>query len=304
MRFKSGQIFWGLFFLSLGTLFFLDKYEVINTDFYFIWDLWPVVFVFIGLMVITKDTFAKPIISAVFGMYVGLMVFGALNNTISGRFVKAEFNEDEFHTVQKFSEPYDEDVKFADLYLNAGIGICEINRSTRELVRGISRGTKVDYYFNTEKAGDKAKVTLDLDKENFKIRDGSIKTKLALQLNEEPVWDLDLEIGAAKAYLDLTDYKIRRIKLKTGATDTKMKLGELYNQTYIDVKMGAAALEIKIPREYGCKIDGEMVLVKKDLKDFIEKDDDFYETENYDTTDNKIIINVEGAVASLRVIRY
>lgn len=304
MRFKSGQIFWGLLFLTLGTLFFLDKYEIINTDFYFVWDMWPVAIVFAGLMVISKNTFARPIISALFGLYVGLMVFGAINNTISGKFVKSEFNESDFHTVQKFYEPFDEDVKFADLYLSAGIGICEISRSTRELIRGIARGTRTDYYFNTEKAGERAKVTFDLDNEKFKIRDGSIKTKLDVQLNESPIWNLDLEIGAAKAYFDLTDYKIKRIKLKTGATDTRMKIGDLYDQTYIDVQMGAAALEIKIPREYGCRIDGEMVLVKKDLKDFIEKDDDYYETENYDRTDNKIIINVEGAVASLKVIRY
>lgn len=304
MRFKSGQIFWGLFFLTLGTLFFLDKYEIINTDFYFIWNLWPFVFVFIGLMVITKDTFVKPIIGALFGAYAGLMVFGALNNTISGRFVKAEFDETELHSVQKFLEPYDDGIQFADLYLKAGIGICEIRHSTRDLIRGIARGTHTDYYFDTEKGGNKANIVLNLEKENFRIRNGSVKTKLDLQLSDKPVWDLDLEIGAAKAYFDLTDYKIRKIRLKTGATDTKLKLGELYDETHVDVKMGAASLEIKIPREFGCKIDGEMTLIKKDLEDFIKKDDDFYMTKNYDSTNNKIIINVEGAVASLRVVRY
>lgn len=305
MNIKSGQIFWGLFFLTLGTLFFFDKYEIINTDFYFIWDLWPVVFVFIGLMVISKDTFIKPIIGALFGVYVALMIFGAVNNTISGKFVKTDFDdEDEFHSVQKFLEPYDEEIQFADLYLAAGIGICEIRHSTRDLIRGIARGTNTDYYFNTEKAGQRAKITLDLEKENLSIMGNEIKTKLDLQLSEEPVWDLDLEIAAAKTYLDLTDYKIKRIELKTGATDTKLILGSLYDVTYVDVKMGAAALEIKIPREFGCKIDGEMVLIKKSLKDFIEKDDNYYITENYNDTDNKIIINVEGAVSTLKVIRY
>ena len=212
MRFKSGQIFWGLFFLTLGTLFFLEKYELINFDFYFVWDLWPVVFVFIGLLVITKETFLRPIFGALFGMYVGLMVFGALNNTISGKFVKAEFDSKDFHNVQKFLEPFDEEIQFANLYLKGGVGICEISSSTRDLVRGIARGTYTDYYFNTEKAGNKANVTLDLEKENFKIIGGDIKTKLDIQLNEEPVWDLDLEIGAAKAFFDLTAQYIDKSK--------------------------------------------------------------------------------------------
>lgn len=306
MQFKSGQIFWGIFFLTLGTLFFLNKYEVFQTDYYFIWDLWPVVFVFIGLMVIVRDTFFRPIIGALFGAYVGLMLFGALNNTFSGNFVDVNVDLDntKFHQVQKFYEPFDEEIQFADLYLTAGIGICEINRSTRDLIRGIARGTHTDYYFDTEQAENKAKVILDMDKENFVIRGGEIESKLEIQLNEKPVWDLDLEIGAAKANFDLSDYKVRKINLKTGATDIRIKIGNLYDETYIDVEMGAASLEIKIPREFGCKIDGEMALIKKDFDDFIEKNDDTYVTENYNDTNNKIMINVEGAVASLKIIRY
>lgn len=306
MQFKSGQIFWGILFLTLGILFFLDKYDVLQTDFYFIWDLWPVVFVFIGLMVIVRDTFFRPIVGALFGAYVGLMIFGGLNNTFSGNFVDVDvdFDEEDFHQVQKFYEPFDEEIQFADLYLTAGIGICEISSSTRDLIRGIARGTNTDYYFDTEQAENKAKIVLDLNKEEFRIRGGGIESKLDVQLNEEPVWDLDLEIGAAKANFDLTDYKVRKINLKTGATETKIKIGDLYDETYIDVDMGAASLEIKIPREFGCKIDGEMALIKKDFKDFIEKDDDTYVTENYNNTNNKIMINVEGAIASLRVVRY
>ena len=306
MQFKSGQIFWGILFLTLGTLFFLDKYDVLQTDFYFIWDLWPVVFVFIGLMVIVRDTFFRPIVGALFGAYAGLMIFGALNNTFSGNFVDVDvdFDEEDFHQVQKFYEPFDEEIQFADLYLNAGIGICEISSSTRDLIRGIARGTNTDYYFDTEQAENKAKIVLNMDKDEFRIRGGEIESKLDIQLNEEPVWDLDLEIGAAKANFDLTDYKVRKINLKTGATETKIKIGDLYDETYIDVDMGAASLEIKIPREFGCKIDGGMALIKKDFDDFIEKNDDSYVTENYNDTNNKIMINVEGAVASLRVIRY
>ena len=206
--------------------------------------------------------------------------------------------------MQKFLEPFDEEIQFANLYLKGGVGICEISSSTRDLVRGIARGTYTDYYFNTEKAGNKANVTLDLEKENFKIIGGDIKTKLDIQLNEEPVWDLDLEIGAAKAFFDLTDYKVKRINLQTGATDTKIKLGNLYNEIYIDVQMGAASLEIKIPREFGCKIDGDMVLIKKDLENFTKKNEGVYISENYNNNENKIYINVEGAAASLKVSQY
>lgn len=218
--------------------------------------------------------------------------------------MNVDLDDENFRQVQKFYEPFDEEIQFADLYLTAGIGICEITSSTRDLIRGIARGTHTDYYFDTEQAENKAKVILDMNKEDFRISGGEIESKLDIQLNEEPVWDLDLEIGAAKANFDLSDYKVRKINLKTGATETKIKIGDLYDETYIDVDMGAASLEIKIPREFGCKIDGGMALIKKDFEDFIEKEDDSYVTENYNNANNKIMINVEGAVASLRVIRY
>jgi hypothetical protein len=47
-----------------------------------------------------------------------------------------------------------------------------------------------------------------------------------------------------------------------------------------------------------------MLLIAKDLDEFIQKDSDYYITENYERAENKIIIDIEGGVAAFEVKRY
>ena len=68
--------------------------------------------------------------------------------------------------------------------------------------------------------------------------------------------------------------------------------------------MGAAALRIYVPETSGCKVNGEMVLVTKDLDGFRKNNSDLYITENYDSAKDKIDIDIQGGVASLDVKRY
>ena len=305
MKYKSGQIFWGLVFLTVGSLFLLVKYDVINDDFGFIWDLWPIALILIGLQVITKDSIARPIVNAVFGVFMGVIAFGSLYNTFDFVTMNIDYDDDDdYYSVEKFSEPYDRDIEYADLYLNAGVGSCIIKRSTRDLVRGVAKGTELYYYFNTDKSDDKAEVFFELNKKNFNLLDGKIRNRLEIQLNKNPVWGLDLEIGAAKSWFDLSDYKVRKVKLQTGATNTRLKLGDKYDETEVDVEMGAASLEIQVPYTSGCKLIGEMVLMDKNFDGFIKKDSDYYITENFSEADKKIIIDLSGAVSSIKIRRY
>jgi hypothetical protein len=123
-------------------------------------------------------------------------------------------------------------------------------------------------------------------------------------MNENPTYSLDLEIGAAKSFFNLIPFKIENLILETGATDTKIKLGNKIAKTYVDVEMGAAALKIYIPQSSGCKITGDMVLMTKELDNFIKLNSDEFITENYESAAEKIIMNIQGGVSSFEVVRY
>lgn len=117
----------------------------------------------------------------------------------------------------------------------------------------------------------------------------------------------DLDFGAAKAHYDLSEFKTRNINIETGVTDVFLKLGEKYDETHVDIKMGAASLTIHMPKESGCKLTGDMVLFSKDIDGFNEMRRDehkTYTTENYNEADNKIYIRIDGGMSKLEIKRY
>jgi len=71
---KTKQLFWGFFLLTLGSIFLVDKFTFIPLDWNFVWDLWPLALVFWGISVLTKSTSFKPFVSALFGIFIGIML--------------------------------------------------------------------------------------------------------------------------------------------------------------------------------------------------------------------------------------
>ena len=92
--------------------------------------------------------------------------------------------------------------------------------------------------------------------------------------------------------------------METGATNTKIKLGDKSDQMNVSIHMGAASITLEIPKNVGCEIQSDMALVAKHFDNFDKQGDGHYMTENYETSKKKIFINVEGGVSTLNVYRY
>jgi hypothetical protein len=300
---KSGQLFWGLFLFSLGSLFLLTKYDIIYSDFEFIWNLWPLIFILWGALVIFKGSLIKPIISALFGIFLAVMLFGLVANVFSGFNFQFSSSDHDYFS-QNYSEDYSESIKYAELELNSGAGTFEIEKLTDKLVEGNAYGSFAEYDFLSDTEGEKAYVEFSLNKKHFNLFEGRIKNHLEIALNEKPLWDLKLNFGAAKARFDLSSYKVRNVDLNTGAANVRLKLGDRSDTTSVDVEMGAANLKVEIPENSGCQITGEMVLMSRSLPGFKKIDKEYYETDGFENAAKKIFIRVEGGVSSLKVIKY
>ncbi len=303
---KSGQLFWGFLFLTLGALFLLVKFDIIITDFSYAWDLWPVTIILLGLLIIVKKTIAKPFVASLFGIFVGYLIFGSIYSVVDHN-IDIDWDDDygEHYDVKYFTEPYNSDLDFAKLELGSGAGTFLISNKTDKLFEGIVKGNLTHKYsFHTDIQDNEAYIDLDFRKHDWHPFQGKIRNRLGIKLNDNPVWDLKLNIGAAKADFDLSDFKVRSLEVNTGATNTDIIIGDLYEYVSIDVEMGAASLEIDIPKESGCKVTGDMVLFAKSLEDFEKVSSDYYITENYDEAVNKINIIVEGGVSKFAIRRF
>ena len=298
---KSKQLFWGFFFLTLGFLYLLVKFGVfLEID--FSWDLWPLLLILAGISIITEGTFIRPLLSGVFGILVALLVFGWVGNIFN--------DDDDFDSVsteeyvkKTFTVPYDSTITIANLSLKAGAGKFFINDDTDKLIYAKAKGTKVNYSMKDSQKDSIVWIDIKSETKNFKLFNDK-PTKFYLKLNQNPVWNLDLELGAAKSEIDLSNLRVKNLVLKTGATKTEIKLGDKLKKTYLNIDMGVASLKIKIPHNAGCKILGNMGLVKKELPDFETTDKGIYKTSNYETAEKKIIIDFNGGVSKFEVERY
>ena len=300
---KTGQLFWGFLFLTLGTLFFLVNYDLIFIDWSIIWDIWPLLLIFWGLSIIAKETKIKPVLSVLFGVLVAFLIYGTIHNFFGNFDIYCDDNYtgDEINT---YVEDYDPAIEEASLLVKGGVGTFRIQDPTSSLFRGISSGVFSDYSYRIFGSSNHRRIELSQDEYEINPFREKIENRLDIKLNKAPDWNIDLRIGAAKAYFDLSPYKVTKLTYKTGATKTKIKLGARSEKAEVNIEMGAAALEILVPREVGCKLTGDMVLVSKKINGFIKKDSGYYITENFERVDKKIIIDIEGGVSTLKVERY
>lgn len=297
---KSGQLFWGFFLLTLGALFLLTKYDVVNTSFDFIYNVWPLIFVFWGALVIFKNTLVRPIISATFGVFLALLLFGLIYNG----FCCWDSSDYDGNYTEFYSEEYSSKINKAELEINSGAGSFIISGITDKLVEGKSKGNLAEYDFQTWKDDNKESISFNLHKRGFNFFGGKFKNYLNVALNENPVWDIRLNYGASKANLDLTKFKINNLDLHSGATSTYVKLGDKSELTNVLVEMGAANITLEVPQSIGCEIQTDMSLSTKNIHGFESKGKGHYVTENFSDSGKRIIIDVKAGVSSLTVRRY
>jgi hypothetical protein len=298
---KSGQMFWGFFLLTLGALFLFTKYDLIQSSFDFVWNIWPLFFVFWGAVVMFKHTMVKPVVSGLFGLFLALLIFGIFYSTIWG-FDYYEDGKDAYN--ESYTEDYTTAIKRANLEINSGAGKFIIKGTTDKLVEGHSYGSLAEYDFWTDKTDSTADVSFNLNKHDGSFFHGRFKNQLIVALNPNPVWDINFNIGASKSNYDLSEYKVANVELHTGATNTHIKLGDKHELTDVHIEMGAASATIEVPKTSGCSITGDMVLMSKNFQGFTKKDSQNYETENYNNSSKKVNISIDAGVSAIKVVRY
>jgi hypothetical protein len=115
--------------------------------------------------------------------------------------------------------------------------------------------------------------------------------------------ELRIDVGASRSVLDLRELRLRRLDLKTGASETRIILPRAAGSTTIDVSQGAAALTVEVPAGVAVRFRSRMGLgsVNVDQSRFPAIPGGYASTD-YDTAANRVEIHAEGGVGSVRLI--
>lgn len=111
-----------------------------------------------------------------------------------------------------------------------------------------------------------------------------------------------VQAGANDLFFDLQDLLITRLELNTGASSSHINLPADAGFTRVDVKSGAASVELRVPENTAARIQvsSGMASVKIDRERF-PLTNGAYKSPDYEAAANRIDIYIEGGVGSFDV---
>jgi phage shock protein PspC (stress-responsive transcriptional regulator) len=300
---KSSNSWLGIFLIFLGAAFLFRMFGWIHFSWYGIWKYWPIILILIGISLVPMKRWLKN--SLMIASLIGLLIAMTCNShSHSKRCGYSSVKRHSNRTININSSgsnllTLETSLKgdHATLEIDAGACKLHISKTTKHLSEVWVNGEKKSHveFTNKNEQHDKFKMTANRDERG--------EQRVEIALNENPIWDLELNVGAASVNMDLSAFKVREMEINSGAANLDLTIGKHHPETKIEISTGASNIKVRIPKEADCKVIGDSVLMKKRLNGFV-KSGRSYRTENFGTAAQTITIEVDGAVGSFEVIRY
>lgn len=298
------KIFWGFILVTLGVLLILKNLGLLWFSWHSIWHLWPVLLILWGISLLPVRDLYKVIISVLI-IILSLIFFSRINKE----------NDDDFHwdsdwddeitagvDNQKLSEAYDTTIRTALLQFDAAAGVFKLSDTTSMLIDLKKSGIIGNYSMEIGKEGDSATINVKMQgQKNIHTNKGN---HVEMKINPLPFWNFDLNVGAAEVNLDLSKFKVRSLDIDGGACSVELKLGVLQNETNLNIETGASSITLLIPKDAGCEVNTNTFLTSKELEGFTNTEGNNYQTTNFKIAKQKIHLDLNAAISSLKIQKY
>jgi hypothetical protein len=304
---KNSHLFWGTLFITFGILILINNYGTMNLDWTEVWRFWPFIFILWGISLLVKNYLAKRLLVVSTALILAFTVFASFKSLFLwvGNDINIVMHDDD-HSYETSTYSAESESKLSSAVLNfdAGAGSFIIKGSTDKLFSAVTEGYKDNYNFISSISGSEGIIDFSMKDTRFSVGHGKIRNKVKVELNPAPVWDMDFDLGAATINFDLSEYKTRDIRISTGASSLNLKLGSLYDTTKVYLEAGASSISISVPESSGCEILSDVSLSSKKYIGFSKLNDGKHRTGNFDTAANKIYLNIQSGISSIKVSRY
>lgn len=299
MKFRN--IFWGIILILIGILFTLENLNLIDFDWYNLWRLWPVILVLWGVSILPVKNIFKVVLVL---LVLAFSIHYTMDRTVEWRDedYNISYQHDTKPANQEFTIPYEDSVQTASLSMEIAASTFVLMDQSYDLLDFQKRGSVIDYKYSVSQTDDI--VDVDIFMKDEVVLKSKTHNRIDMSLNPQPDWDMRFEIGAADVNFDLSGLKISRLDIDGGAAAIKLKLGNKYPETNVNIETGASSIKVRVPEESGCDLEITSVMSGKNISGFEKVDHGHYRTENFDTAENKIYLVVETAVSSYSIIRY
>jgi hypothetical protein len=212
------------------------------------------------------------------------------------------------NSSQNFSVAFDPSVQEVNLEIGGGAAEFFLSEaSSSDVFSADTKLFKNKFNLEDEKKGTTQDISFKMSSkngsDNFHIGKG-MNNDVNLKLSKAPIWNLDLGIGAGELKFDLSDYKVKDIKMETGAADISLKMGNKLKESKVRIESGVAKVKILVPQNAACQIKMDGALNTKDFDGFSKSSSRTWKTENFETASNKIYLEINSGLSAVSVDRY
>lgn len=320
---KADRLFWGIIFVFIGGIFLLENFGVIDFSWGYIWRFWPILLIVAGINIVFSRSHSKvgaiatviiTVVALAFVTVMGLKeghehrhhgwMWNFSDDAKDGMDDGWNDGSNQDSTVS-YQEAYEDSITHAVLNIKGGAAKFYINSSSSNLFSADTRGQEQPFYvLRTEKQDSTTILNFTTKKDTEIHFDDNHPNDIHLAIHPNPIWDINLTMGAGKADFDLTPFKMHNVNLKGGAAEFDVKLGNLSNDINFTSETGVAKVNVEVPQGSGCQIHSSTGLSSKTFDGFINKGNSIYETANYASAKHKIHITIKGGLSDISVSRY
>ncbi len=312
---KYSNIFWGVILITLGLLFAMRNLDIFFFSWRSVFSLWPLIFIFWGIAVLPVKSGLKLLLT-VLTVAMGIILMVNSPKYGDGWFFRGpdfhyqdrDYDHDDEdideYTWEKqdFSEEFASDIRYATLNLDAAAGDFRLSGTTSRLFEFESEGNTGPYSVVTKDVDDET-VVIDFSHKKFRTT-GDLKNTVSMRLNDQPLWNINIDVGAAHFDLDLSPLKVEKVDIDGGASAVELKLGDRHEKTLVNIDAGASDIHIRVPENVACEVRTQTILSGKELDGFNKIDRGLYQSPNFSESANQILIEIDAAVSGVTVERY
>lgn len=305
----------GITFIFIGVVWLLSRFGYLNVSLVrAIIDLWPLVFIVIGINIIFRK---MPYIGNItwvlflgallwYGSYVGTNgrnydLFGMTWPWGNG--MQIERNADNWSFTGMSSGSYNSNdllgAKSAELNLSLPAGSLNIGNTDQDALSYVVPNRLYVIDSNT---------ISDVVRYNFKTEPGLRFNNLNGTLNHDFYlstdipWNIQINAGAMESNFEMSKIPVETVNINMGAGEIDLKMGDLVKQAYVEVKCGAASVNLTVPDGVGVSVDYKGIVSDNTLADHgFSKENGIYYSNGYDNADKKIDLVIKSAVAQIDV---
>lgn len=295
-RRRYPSLVWPIILIMAGVLFLLSNMGILDVNFWELWRLWPVLLILAGLEIILgRRSFLGNIIVLIItiAVVVGVVILlitapNVLTPSISGG-------------VDHIAEPL-EGVERANLEVDFAAGQLDISQLTdsSSLIEGtLELATKRKPTWEIDRKSDRADMTLKYEQgfENWSWRGGD---EWDLRLSPDVGLSLKVDVGAGSATIDLTGLDIRDLNVEAGASQTTVVFPE-EGDFSATLDSGVGALVLEIPEKMAARVRVDRGLSALDISRRFEKEGDVYLTDDWQTNENRVDLEIDIGVGLVTV---